>query len=145
MLKDQSSTYSIPIIVDSGRTKFRVGYGADKIPKSINPTVYWKDTLNQYKFTQVPVNQSVPVFSLFSRRTNPEQEFTVEDHCSSFVADHDILLDFINQLTIKDLCLEQDLEKFPFVFSREDRNEKIDFPELKIDKEGDKDKEKPVS
>lgn len=41
--------------------------------------------------------------------------------------------------------MRDDLSSFPFVFSREDRNEKIDYPELKIEKEGDKDKEKVPS
>lgn len=58
------------------------------------------------------------------------------------VADHDILLEYMNQLTIEDLCLKDDLERYPFVFSREDRNEKIDYPEMKIEKEsGEKDKD----
>lgn len=56
------------------------------------------------------------------------------------VADHDLLLKFIEQLTVKDLCLEENLEQYPFVFSREDRNEKIDYPDLKLEKDGEKDK-----
>ena len=96
MSKDIGATHSIPIVVDTGRTNFRVGYGGDRNPKSVNPTVYWKDAIGQIKFSTVPSNQSVPVYSLFSQKTTPSQQFSIEDHCSSMVADHDLLLDFIN-------------------------------------------------
>lgn len=50
------ASLSIPIIVDTGRTNFRVGYGGDKNPKSINPTVYWKDSDNNDMFTPIPTS-----------------------------------------------------------------------------------------
>lgn len=39
----EPTNQTIPIIVDTGRTNFRIGYGGDEKPRSTNPTVYWKD------------------------------------------------------------------------------------------------------
>lgn len=73
MSKDFGDSNHIPIVVDTGRTNFRVGYGGDKNPKSVNPTIYWRDTNSVNRFSPVPSNDSVPVYSVYSQKTNSSQ------------------------------------------------------------------------
>ena len=87
MSKDQAIQISVPIVVDTGRTNFRVGYGGDRSPKSVSPTVYWKDQQDEFRYSPTLINQAVPVYSLFSESGSSSKQLTVDGHCSSMVAD----------------------------------------------------------
>jgi Actin len=55
----------------------------------------------------------------------------LNNFASSRIADYDKLVEFVEWNTLDELNLRGDISKYPFLFSRDDRSDKIDFPEPK--------------
>lgn len=136
-MTDETPLQKIPIIVDTGRTNFRIGYGGDEKPRSINQTVYWQDPqTGKMNYSLPPIDKSVPVYSLFS--TFLGKPLTLDNFTSSRLPDSDKLLDYIEYHTLELLNLKENILQFPFLFSREDRSDKIQYPEPKKEKNGER-------
>ena len=132
-MTEEAPLHKIPIVIDTGRTNYRIGYGGDEKPRSTNTTVYWVDpTTGEANFSPVPNDRSVPVYSIYSGAE--AKPVTVENFSSTRVPDSDKLIEFLEYHTLEKLNLRNDLSRYPFHFSREDRSDKISYPEPKKEK-----------
>ena len=136
-MTQEQPNWRIPIVVDCGRTNFRIGYGGDEKPRTINDTVYWQDPATKnMNYSAVPTDRSVPVYSIFNS-TNSSQ-LTIDNFTDTRLPNHEHLLNFMEFNTLDELNLRNDLDKYPFLFSREDRSDKIQYPEPKKEKNGER-------